>query len=64
LSSMVEKTLKPSRLGGLESTTEVSTWMAERMTRAAKDREIAAFFAAGTVVAGVIGWIARSWLGF
>jgi sensitive to high expression protein 9 len=38
--------------------------VAERIVRAAEDREIAAVFAASTATAAVIGWMARSWLGF
>lgn len=63
LSEMIKKTPKLSSLDVPESTT-VSTQAAERIARAAKDREIAAVFAASTVMAGAIGWIARSWLGF
>jgi sensitive to high expression protein 9 len=32
--------------------------------RAAMDRDVATAFAASMIMAGAIGWIARSWLGF
>jgi sensitive to high expression protein 9, mitochondrial len=62
LSEMIEASSKSSE-SHLESTKELPS-VAERIARAAKDREIAAVFAASTTTAAVIGWMARSWLGF
>jgi len=63
LSEMIEASSKSSESHLLESTKELPS-VTERIARAAKDREIAAVFAASTATAVVIGWMARSWLGF
>jgi sensitive to high expression protein 9 len=62
LSEMIEASSKSSNSSMLESPKEVPVSAAERIVRAAKDREVATAFAASTITAAVIGWIARSWL--
>jgi len=63
LSEMIEASSKSSGSHLLESTEELPL-LAERIARAAKDREIAVVFAASTAIVAVIGWMTRSWLGF
>jgi len=55
--------------GQTESTSHVlesavETPAIEKLTRAAKDREIAVAFATSALMAGAIGWVARAWLGY
>ena len=64
LGDMLEASSKSSKLHLPESVQEVPASAAERIARVARDREIAAIFAASTVIATVIGWAARGWLGF
>jgi sensitive to high expression protein 9 len=63
LSQMIKTTSNPSSSQMPESTTEVPTRVVERIVMVAKDKEMATAFAASIVMAGAIGWIARSWLG-
>jgi len=64
LSKIIENTSKSARSQVLKSTTEMPPHAAERIARVAMDRDVTASFVASMVVAGAIGWVARSWLGF
>jgi len=64
LSKIIENTSKSARSQVLNSTTEMPPHAAERIARVAMDRDVTASFVASMVVAGAIGWVARSWLGF
>lgn len=61
LSEMIEKTTSSSSQN-LKATAEGPAHVVEKLAAVTRDREVAAIFAASAILAGTIGWFARSWV--